>query len=359
MNSYVCIENAGEVCLSAIRLVGATDKRNGRFIGQFGSGMKYAIAAALRDGIGVTIMSGKKRIQFGTKDVPLNRETTKAVTMKVGKFGRTEVRDWSLSLGENDWKDKPEQGVTLAYMILREFVSNAIDEGSYHMMATDHVHGESGKTRVFLPRTQGIQDVLDFMPLYFLQSGCSTPLFDGPGGRIGRATDQGRIYCKGIFVRTPPKPTLYDYDFDDLQLTESRTVDPYFLQERIGKLLAKAPANILADALSRMHDGDSWFEDSIASYQWGAFDRVTVNEARVAVAGEGSVICHRRSVAEYGKTPTIRVPDGLYEELQTRAPDIVADHEPKTKTCPTCCGSGKVEQYMHKGPDIEAGDIPF
>lgn len=44
---YVCIENDRSIPIEAIKMLGVTDKGTGSYIGQFGTGMKYAIAAAL------------------------------------------------------------------------------------------------------------------------------------------------------------------------------------------------------------------------------------------------------------------------------------------------------------------------
>lgn len=345
---YLVVENAGEIPISALTILGASDKKDGEFIGKFGSGLKFAIAAALRNDLEVGVTIGRKRILFGTTEVQLPRGTISRIRTKAGKLSCWKDRDWTTDLGKHDWHDKEDQGITVAYMIIREFVSNAMDENKgFSIYLSEHVKAVKGCTRIYVSCSPAVQDIVDNLDLYFRQYGreCGIqPTFEGVSGSIyplRPGHEGGRIYAQGVFVRIPPKPTMYEYDFVDLPITESRTVDPYNLQKSIGKLWAELPKEQLAEIFAKFNSG-SWFESEISSWNFGSFDRNTVANAMVILKGEDAVIVHKSIKSSIDPcVPAIAIPDGLYSSLSSYVPC----HTPVTKeiTCQACGGSGVIK----------------
>ena len=69
---YLTIVNKGIVDINSFRLLGASSKRNDETkIGFFGSGLKYAIAYLLRQGIELKVFAGNEEIIFSTKSEKL------------------------------------------------------------------------------------------------------------------------------------------------------------------------------------------------------------------------------------------------------------------------------------------------
>ena len=69
---YVVFSNDGEIEENAIKLLGASTKReNKNLIGQFGSGLTYSIAGMIREGISFKIFSGKEEMKITKKKVSL------------------------------------------------------------------------------------------------------------------------------------------------------------------------------------------------------------------------------------------------------------------------------------------------
>ncbi len=342
---YLVIENEGEIPIPSLTILGASDKSDGDFIGKFGTGIKYAMAAALRNEIGVTVAVGNKLVKFGTAPVTLGRSTVMRVTTKVGWAGRWQSRDWTADMGKHDWLDKVSQGITVEYMIVREFVSNAMDEGNgFSIYESEKIGTAKGKTRVFIESTPEVRDIMDNLGLYFKQYDRESrkPIFEGRWGSICDSQSRGRIYAKGIFVRIPPKPTIYDYDFADLEITESRTVDPYVLQRHIGYLWAELPSDQLAKTFAKLGDkSTAWFESEISSWHFGSLNSDTVVEAIRTLRGDDAVIIHKNASASDIGVPVLPLPDGLYISLS----DKVACYGPRIKKVPclACGGSGLVE----------------
>lgn len=340
---YLVIENEGEIPIDALTIIGASDKEHRDSIGQFGSGIKYAIAAAMRNNIGLRITVGNKKVCFGTVLTELGRATVNRITIRVGWAGRWQPRDWTTDMGRHDWRDKEDQDTTVEYMIVREFVTNAMDEiKGCHIYPSNKITAVKGLTRVYIDCTPKVQAIEDNPGLYFLRYSSRKPTFTSSKGTVYPATGNGRIYTKGIFVRTPPQPTVFDYDFPDLSITESRTVDPYVLQSRIGTLWAALPAEQLAEAFAKLEDDSvSWFESGISSWQFGSFDQETAAKAVQSLRGDKVVIVHKNAIPDNSVQPMVAMPDGLYCSLAN-----TLECHPKASrqiTCPTCNGLGTIE----------------
>lgn len=291
---WLVVENSTEMPIEALEMLGATDKSLGGFIGKFGTGTKYAIAAALRNGIDIRICLGTRVIRFDTKEVPLSRDTVHRITMQVNN-NNPKDRDWTTQMGREDWRDKPEAGLTVDWMIVREFYSNALDEGGVSIHVADRIHPEAGKTKIFIRYTERMEEIIDKISLFFPRGAKKNPRQIVEENKYGRvyfsSRDRGAVYCRGVFVCSLPKPLLFDYDLDYLALTESRTVDPWNFSSALGKFLANASPAFLAKFMRRMHEkGEECYEYGIEEYHLSNLNPEATKQAFDTAFGESAFL---------------------------------------------------------------------
>jgi len=110
---YIIFENNGTLEPEFIKSFGVSVKNDKSCIGFFGTGLKYALAIAQREGAKVSIYSGKNVMRFGVKNQELKGKSFQFVTMN------DEVLPFTTELGKT-WEP---------WMAYRELYSNAKDEG--------------------------------------------------------------------------------------------------------------------------------------------------------------------------------------------------------------------------------------
>ena len=223
---YLEIKSHGEIPLEAISLIGASTKRgDGKSIGMFGSGLKYAIAQIVRQEIPFEIFSGEKEIKI----------TTKEVTFKNKTFNRIYINDEPTSLtdsmGTEDW-----QGV---FPFIREIYSNAIDEddnATIKLVETKQPQDEF--TTFYIAANTEIKDLMHNFSNYFTTS--SESLFaDIDIGEIHNTKEGVRIFRKGILAFADKEEhSIFSYNLLDVDINESRVVkNIYQCQNLVSTLL--------------------------------------------------------------------------------------------------------------------------
>lgn len=274
-------------------MIGATDKGSSTsFIGRFGSGSKMAIAAALRNNIDIRICSGKKTIKFATKEVTLSRSVVNRITMQIDN-SKPKERDWTTLMGIHDWKDKPEEGVTVEWMIVREFFSNAIDENGFvSLRIEDKISPEEGKTKIYLRHDEKFDEILNNLSYYFPRHTNTREIVaeNNYGKVYTPMSENGAVYCKGVFVRKFPSKLLYDYDMNYLNLTESRTVDVWTFSNNLGLLLSHCNPEFMAHFLTKLVSTDC-FENSLDTYQLSSFKKDETQKAFQLAFGQNAYLC--------------------------------------------------------------------
>ncbi len=237
MNAYIKIQNDGEVDVNAFKLMGATTKVEGQ-IGYFGSGIKYAVASALRKGVPLRVFSGEKEVKI----------TTRKTTMREQEFDVVCINGAPTSITTNmgrDWQD---------WFILREFYCNAIDEGGGELGVSDTPKGEAGKTSIFIGMTDSMKAISGDMNSYF--SFRREPSHVLPGGKVfGAIAKKLVVYRLGIRVFNEGDNNIYDYDFDKLSISEDRTSSDWDVKQAMIDLWRKsATPEMLAQLVSRGTD---------------------------------------------------------------------------------------------------------
>lgn len=310
---YIKIENKGELDIPGLFLVGASSKRDEDKIGFFGSGNKYAMATLLRKGIKFKIFSGKKEVKI----------TTKPVIFRGKLFEQIFVDGKETSLTTDmgvDWE---------TWFAIREFYSNALDEGGAKLSVEKKVWGKKGTTRIFIQFVKEIKDIFKNIEDYFYLNKERT-IFSGDTGYCnGEILKKEKnkpliVYRKGIRVSNFSKEeSLYDYNFEDLEINESRIFkEEYQVKERIASLLAICDKFEIIENFVYNHIGN--YEENLI---WGKiYVEKTFSDVWYEVLKE-KIIYPKTIALQYGDvdishSDCVVLPDDLCERLNEEFPEL-------------------------------------
>lgn len=229
--AYMEFANEGEIDLNAFKLLGASSKRESTDkIGFFGSGLKYATALMLREGIDFKVYSGKQEVKFG-----LNKEKFSGIDFDVITING-EKTSLTTQAGP-DWEP---------WFAIREIYSNTVDEGGA-MELQEKITPEKGTTKIYIEMSEKLGDVTTNWQDYF---SFKRPVLDqiDVSGRSyvrtykmfeKRRVDYPVIFRRGIRVgEFKSKRSIFDYDFTDIQINESRVMKSnWMVQGSIGDAL--------------------------------------------------------------------------------------------------------------------------
>lgn len=219
---YIRIKNKGHIEPQALHLIGASTKTNDSSkIGQFGSGNKYALAYFIRNQYEVKVFAGKEEITIETKEetfrseqfnvIYVNGEKT-SITTKMGK-------DWQF------------------WQAIREVYCNALDEGGCSMDFVQKIEPIDGETHFYIDTKKDVTEFVSNFDNYFTTN--KKILFECATGRIlEKSGTSANIYRKGVRCFNTNKTSLFDYDFNDINIDENRLIT-YFWQteEKIWDLI--------------------------------------------------------------------------------------------------------------------------
>lgn len=163
---------------SALNMLGASVKTGTNPIGMFGSGTKYALAQACRDGVNVKIATGEQVYTVGTdtkkfRDVDFQKVVLRSTT------GGSIKTPMTTEFGAKDWKD--------VWFIFRELYSNAIDEGNHAIDVVDGIDVIDGSTCIFLPYNN-FKHIYENLERYFTKK------------QEGIWVGEGCVYRNNVFV---------------------------------------------------------------------------------------------------------------------------------------------------------------
>jgi hypothetical protein len=195
----VCFHTGGIINPLSWEIIGMSAKESDSAIGQFGSGLKFAIAILLRTGHQIEVITEQDHYKFSTVEREFRGKTFSIVTCNGKELGITTDmgKHWDL------------------WMAYRELVSNTMDEGGLHYQ------GE--------PMAQGSNIVVtgdDFAKLmtkheeYFV--GDREPV--SKNKRANVLNGNGLIFYRGVRVGEVSN-AAYSYEINNyLTLTEDRTI---------------------------------------------------------------------------------------------------------------------------------------
>lgn len=275
---YLKIENKGYCDTDALLMLGVSTTRNStkyETIGMFGSGTKHAICVMLREGIRPIIFINQMKMEFFTKNRIINGvssgQNVNVVAVKLsgkdnnGKTIRTEKEcGFVQEFGEIDW--------TEIGMGLREFVSNALDASneldamsdlSIELVDDNQVRARSGFTRVFVLATPEVSKFYSSLGSRFLHFTHS----DVYNNKLMQPTSStGKIYRRGVLVGDLETKSLFDYNFRDVQLDESRNIKEYTAINAAGNMLAKASIPEICKFIKSTQSEEKYWEHGMMCY---------------------------------------------------------------------------------------------
>lgn len=197
--------NKGLLDLDCIRTFGINVKECDNPIGQFGTGLKYAIAVLLRHGINVEMFIDGGRYKFQERHEPVRGKEFGFVYMNDEKLAFT------TDLGKH-WE---------LWMAFRELYSNTIDEGGFCDIMEDwNIEPSWGQT-MFCIESEEFAEIAREKGKIFLES--EEPVIKHRNLEI-HAGASNVAFNKGIRVAEFEKPAMNTYNLQYATLTEDRTL---------------------------------------------------------------------------------------------------------------------------------------
>ena len=314
MKKYLKIVNNGLMHNEDLTLVGSSTKRGASDkIGQYGSGNKFALAYYLRNDILPIIYSGKRRIDIDC-EIVLHRDSPIRVLTVDGQ--KTSI---TAGMGELDWK---------AWMALRETVSNAIDEGGFQMTTCfcddeNQLEYCDDKTTIYIPLSKEISDIVINWDHYFA--------FDRKhdyANEVGRIFFKNEpspynVYRKGIRCYDSDVKRLFDIDFNNIEINESRVTSSAYISNYFRKFMAKIDDEGIFIRVIKSVPID-FFCANIPNIGYAAFKNAVSEGIEFVPAFAKELI----GSLFIGKS--IVIPDEWYDDLKSRG--IIVGKEELSKT---------------------------
>ena len=242
----------------------STSRDDGGSIGQFGSGNKHGINVLLRQGIPFQIFLGVNELRFTTKPAQMGDKIYNQVFYQLGEEKQHKL-SWALEYGEMDW-DELE-------MALREFVSNALDAvggkaDKVKFAIVENPTPNARHTRVFIDLNRDVQKFYNELSTRFLHFS-DVPQNAQIAGLIQKPEkSKGRIYRKGVYVRTLDRRSHFDYNFgDDVDIDECRNMSNYSATHGLTNVITRiTDVGTLANVLRKVIKDQDCAEHEANSY---------------------------------------------------------------------------------------------
>jgi hypothetical protein len=187
---YLLFSNPGVLDVNLVKLLGVSVKESDSPIGFFGTGLKYAMATALRLGGSMTIYTDGQRFEVNGRKVTLRDKEFTQVMLNDEPLGFT------TELGKQ-WEP---------WMVVRELYSNALDEGGSTSLANGPIEsGLAGQTHIAL-YGEPFVEVWNNRGQYFIASG-EAPMVSTPHADAYEAGGHCHaMFFRGIRVHEPERP---------------------------------------------------------------------------------------------------------------------------------------------------------
>lgn len=222
--TYLSLSSKGEIDAQALCLMGASVKDIGA-IGEFGSGLKYAIATLLRYNVPFEVWSGLRQIDISVKMESFRGET----------FGVIYIDGKATSITT---RTGPKWHIRNA---IREIWSNALDEGEARV---DHAEPCEGRTTFRIALVDDVKYMVDNWHMFFIAD--LPHIFACSQGRM-LSQSTPNFFRRGIWICEDRQcKSIFSYDFAEFNLPESRLVSSY------------ACAAAIAEVLIELTDVDIW-----------------------------------------------------------------------------------------------------
>ena len=303
--NYIVIENDGELDLNAMRLIGASTKRDdSNTIGQFGSGFKYALAWMLRNNIDFKVYSGTKLIEVTKVSTPLRDMFFDVIYIDGVPTSLT------TDMGP-DWE---------GYHAFRELYCNALDEKAEDPVRLVNAYsGTQGKTSIVIKNEGELAEIVSNFQRYFCKD--VKEVFASEGSRILPKIQEGvlRIYRRGILIlEVEDSKCQFDYDLRDVAINEMRTPKyGWEWKQIVGKLLYSCTDIDVIRKSFRSSESDLWILDEMyVSTFAGSLTSEWVHAIGERKIATPSQIVYMKDKSEYQSGGIVVVPDKVYGDLE-------------------------------------------
>ena len=239
----VCFHTNGEIDPLSWEIIGMSAKDTDNPIGQFGSGLKFAVAILLRTGHAISIHCGTTIHTFGTVSKEFRGKQFQVVTCNGKELGITTDMGghWDL------------------WMAYRELVSNTMDEGGIHFAGG--------------PMEDGTSIIVEGDKFHALLSkhndlfvGDREPLAEGHRIRIYEGN--GTVFYRGVKVGAIEHAGFSYEIMDNLVLTEDRSIkDIHSVYSSILIAICRLTDKTLIQRILTMPKG-KWEQQDDRDYEW-------------------------------------------------------------------------------------------
>lgn len=251
---YLKVTNNGICYPEAFTVLGVSTARNNTAsIGMFGSGSKMGMNLLLRKGIPPIVKSKDLTVEFATIEKSMGERKFQQVIAEIN--GEIKELGFSTEFGELDWTDTA--------MAIREFVSNALDQGGCQLSVVDSITDETDKTSVYIPYTPEVQEYHENINTYFLQ-------LAGEDFVIGDNPEKGlKVYRKGVAVHIDRNAeALFRYNLNNLKLDESRNADSWTLKYHAALKIHEISENQAKKLVRAFINQEECFETNSLDYSY-------------------------------------------------------------------------------------------
>lgn len=265
-DKYLKITNKVDfVSRVSLEKLGLSTKRNDPgTIGQFGSGIKFAPIAALRNGLEWWFTgcdaNGPYKMKYDTQV----EDGIDCIVYNYGDY--TKSSSFTLDAGCLSWVDH--------FQIYREAVSNAIDESnsnddwSISVVSGEEIESVYGEFSVFITASPEMMEIHNNFDKYFSVNRVGQYTVKNVGGydsiqMIPKIDNNFRVYSHGVLVyESSEYNSFYDYNIDGLRLNEERRLtSPWDLEWIITSLFAKlSDLSIIDKILKLAMSSSNYFE---------------------------------------------------------------------------------------------------
>ncbi len=244
---YLKISNQVEIEPNAFHLIGACTKRGQNKIGYFGSGLKYAIAVLLRENIEFEVYAGLKKIDITHKPDKLRDQEFDVIYIDGQKTSMT------TSMGPK-WK---------LWQAIREIYCNARDEEKHKVEQVEEISQVAGETAFYIRFDNHLEIEL------FIKDWDKYFCFNRPtiiehtlGNVLSRIGGHMTTYRKGIKASNIERKSLYDYDFQELSINESRLIDyEFYTYQHAATIWAESATEKMIQTLMKCYNHPTCVRD--------------------------------------------------------------------------------------------------
>lgn len=304
---YLKIQNDGLLDIRLVALMGGTTKANDQYkIGQFGTGLKYALAFLFRNNLAFRIFVGEQEVKVHSEIehiagvdfeiICINNQRT-SITTQMGK----------------EWE---------AWMIIRELYCNALDEGGLVKEISTNPEGVDGKTTFYVQIDSQIQEVLDNWQMYFIHE--IKPIFENSNVAIYPPGEHLAIYKQGVLIHKTKQKAVFRYDLKTASINELREFKGS-VSHAIYTCLNQAPKEVLDSFLNTLDDYHYEGDDM----DWSWFDKMQQNWSEVL--GDAKICTQKhvdqlkgRGIDILKQGGVIKVPRNLYRALASQFKHVSA-----------------------------------